>query len=41
MMTSISVRHHHITGDRTGQSNSRGIGWEFFHVCIDDTSHRG
>ncbi len=22
---------HHITGDRTGQSNSRGIGWEFVH----------
>jgi transposase InsO family protein len=29
---------HRITGDRTGQSNSRGIGWEFVHVCIDDTS---
>ena len=27
---------HRITGDRTGQSNSRGIGWEFVHVCIDD-----
>ena len=25
---------HRITGDRTGQSNSRGIGWEFVHVCI-------
>ncbi len=24
---------HRITGDRTGQSNSRGIGWEFVHVC--------
>ena len=29
---------HRITGDRTGQSNSRGVGWEFVHVCIDDTS---
>jgi len=29
---------HRITGDRTGQSNSRGIGWEFVHVCIDDHS---
>ena len=27
---------HRITGDR--QSNSRGIGWEFVHVCIDDAS---
>lgn len=27
---------HRITGDRTGRSNSRGIGWEFVHVCIDD-----
>ena len=29
---------HRITGDRTGQSNSRGIGWEFIHVAIDDAS---
>jgi transposase InsO family protein len=29
---------HRITGDRHGQSNSRGIGWEFVHVCIDDAS---
>jgi transposase InsO family protein len=29
---------HRITGDRTGQSNSRGVGWEFLHVCIDDAS---
>jgi transposase InsO family protein len=29
---------HRITGDRTRQSNSRGIGWEFVHVCIDDAS---
>jgi transposase InsO family protein len=27
---------HRITGNR--QSNSRGIGWEFVHVCIDDAS---
>jgi transposase InsO family protein len=29
---------HRITGDRTGQSNSRGLGWEFVHVSIDDAS---
>ena len=29
---------HRITGDRTGQSGSRGIGWEYVHVCIDDAS---
>jgi len=29
---------HRITGDRHGQSNSRGVGWEFVHVCIDDAS---
>jgi len=29
---------HRITGDRKGQSNARGVGWEFVHVSIDDTS---
>ncbi len=29
---------HRITGDRTGQSKSRGVGWEFVHVCVDDAS---
>jgi transposase InsO family protein len=29
---------HRITGDRRGQSNTRGVGWEFVHVCIDDAS---
>ena len=29
---------HRITGDRTGQANTRGIGWEFVHVAIDDHS---
>ncbi len=29
---------HRITGDRKGQSNSRGVGWEYVHVCIDDAS---
>jgi transposase InsO family protein len=29
---------HRITGDRTGQSNSRGVGWEYVHVAIDDHS---
>lgn len=32
---------HRITGDRKGQSNSRGVGWEFVHVCIDDASRIG
>jgi transposase InsO family protein len=27
---------HRITGNR--QASSRGIGWEFVHVCIDDAS---
>jgi transposase InsO family protein len=29
---------HRITGDRRGQSNSRGVGWEYVHVCVDDHS---
>ena len=29
---------HRITGDRRGQSNSRGVGWEYVHVAIDDAS---
>jgi transposase-like protein len=29
---------HRITGDRTGQSNTRGIGWEYLHLAIDDHS---
>jgi transposase InsO family protein len=29
---------HRITGDRTGQSNKRGTGWEYIHVAIDDAS---
>jgi transposase InsO family protein len=32
---------HRITGDRTRQSNSRGVGWEYVHVCIDDHSRIG
>ena len=27
---------HRITGDRTGQSNTRGVGWEHVHLAIDD-----
>jgi transposase InsO family protein len=27
---------HRITGCRVKQSNTRGVGWEFVHVCIDD-----
>ena len=29
---------HRITGDRTGQSRNRGIGWEHLHVAVDDAS---
>ena len=29
---------HRVTGDRRGQSNARGVGWEFVHVAIDDHS---
>lgn len=29
---------HRTTGDRAGQSNSRGVGWEFVHVAIDEAS---
>ncbi len=29
---------HRITGDRTGQSNTRGVGWEYVHLAIDDPS---
>jgi transposase InsO family protein len=29
---------HRVTGDRTGQSNTRGIGWEYVHLAIDDHS---
>lgn len=29
---------HRISGDRTGQSNGRGIGWEYLHVAVDDRS---
>jgi transposase InsO family protein len=29
---------HRITGDRTRQSNTRGIGWEYLHLAIDDHS---
>jgi transposase InsO family protein len=29
---------HRLTGDRRGQSNTRGVGWEYVHVAIDDHS---
>ena len=29
---------HRITGDRTGQSRTRGIGWEYLHLAVDDHS---
>ena len=28
---------HWVTGDRTGQSKTRGVGWEYAHLAIDDT----
>jgi hypothetical protein len=29
---------HRISGDRSGLNKSRGAGWDFVHVCIDDHS---
>src|SRR6202046_4133510 len=29
---------HRISGDRTSQSNTRGVGWEYLHLAIDDHS---
>jgi len=29
---------HRITGQHAGHARSRGRGWEFVHVCIDDAS---
>ena len=29
---------HRVSNDRTGQSNTRGIGWEYGHLAIDDHS---
>jgi transposase InsO family protein len=29
---------HRVTGERMGQSKSRGIGWEYVHLAIDDHS---
>jgi transposase InsO family protein len=29
---------HRITGERTGQSKGRGIGWEYLHLAVDDRS---
>ena len=29
---------HRITGERAGQSRSRGLGWDHLHVAIDDAS---
>ena len=33
-----SLVGHRITGDRTGQSSNRGVGWEHLHVAVDDAS---
>jgi len=32
---------HRITGKQAGVATSRGSGWEFAHVCIDDASRVG
>jgi transposase InsO family protein len=32
---------HRVTADRAGQSSSRGIGWEYVHLAIDDHSRVG
>lgn len=32
---------HRVTNDRTGQSSSRGVGWEYVHLAIDDHSRLG
>src|SRR5271170_3814588 len=29
---------HRVTGDRTGQSKTRGVGWDYVHLAIDDHS---
>jgi transposase InsO family protein len=29
---------HRVTGERMGQSKTRGIGWEYVHLAIDDPS---
>jgi hypothetical protein len=29
---------HRLTGDPSGPNRSRGAGWDFVHVCIDDHS---
>jgi transposase len=32
---------HRVTGHRKGQSSTRGVGWEYVHVCIDDHYYGG
>ncbi len=29
---------HRVTGDRTGRSNTRRVGWEYVHLAVDDHS---
>ena len=29
---------HRVTGERTGQSKTRGVGWDYVHLAIDDHS---
>ncbi len=37
MLARIDGLGHRITGDRT--SRTRGVGWEYLHVAVDDASH--
>jgi transposase InsO family protein len=34
----VPAEDHRIAGHRKGQGNTRGGGWEFVHVAIDDAS---
>ncbi len=34
----FALTGHRITGDRTGQGNGRGVGWEHLHLAVDDHS---
>ena len=36
--TRNGVIGHRITGNRKGQSNGRGKGWEYLHLAVDDHS---
>lgn len=29
---------HRVAGALNSQSNNRGVGWKYVHICIDDAS---